>query len=238
VNTAFPQWRSAGDLAGFLPLYAAAALLTLKRFDRAVAMGGYLKSSRAALCLMMLLTFPAFIDSFSLTSGTPNFYIPLLNALELRQFLYLAAAAMLLDKVSNERARRIGFHYALPSGAFMWLNNVAARSALVFFGERVSWGHMSDAPYFQGIIAILWGMTSLACIFGGKRRRLKPLWFAGAGLFALDILKLLIIDLRNSATVIRIFAFLILGGLFLIVGWAAPLPPSDAGRGERGEDEA
>ncbi|MDR2780752.1 MAG: DUF2339 domain-containing protein, partial [Synergistaceae bacterium] len=167
-----------------------------------------------------------------------SFYIPLLNTLELRQFLYLGTAAMLFGAMPGERARRIGLRYVLPLAAFILLNNIAARSALYYFGERVSWGYMSRAPYFQGIIAILWGVASIACISGGKRYGRRPLWFMGAGLLALDILKLLTIDLRNSATIIRIFAFLILGGLFLIVGWAAPLPPTDTGRGKREEDEA
>jgi uncharacterized membrane protein len=237
TDAVFPHvWRSAGYLTEFLPLCAATALLTLKRFDRVVAMGDYLKSSRAALCLMMLLRFPEFIEFFSVIP-IPAFYIPLLNTLELRQLLYLGTAAMLLDTMPNERVRRTGLRYVLPFAAFLLLNNVAARSALYYFGERVSWGYMSRAPYFQGIIAILWGGASLACIFGGKRSGQRALWFAGAGLLALDILKLLIIDLRNSATVIRIFAFLILGGLFLIVGWAAPLPPADTGRGKRAEGE-
>jgi uncharacterized membrane protein len=243
ADAAFPlAWGGpdgAGSLVAFLPLCAAAALLTLKRFDRTVALRvHYIGCNRIVLLALMLIRLPAFISSFSVSRNIPHFYIPLLNTLELRQFLYLAVSAMLLDTIANERARRIGFYYALPLGVFIWLNNVAARTAMIFFRERVSLGYMSEAPYFQGIIAILWGMTSLVCIFGGKRYGRKPLWFAGAGLFALDILKLLIIDLRNSATIIRIFAFLILGGLFLIVGWAAPLPPSDTGREGREENEA
>ncbi|MDR1134356.1 MAG: DUF2339 domain-containing protein, partial [Synergistaceae bacterium] len=239
VNAAFPQiFGNVSDLAAFLPLFAATGLLTLKRFDRAVAMGGYLKGSRAALCLMMLFRFPAFVESFSVIL-TPyfSFYVPLLNALELRQFLYLTAAAMLLGTTPNERVRRIGLHYALPFVTFLLLNNVAARSALYYFGERVSFGYMSRAPYFQGMIAILWGVASLGCIFGGKRYGSRLLWFMGAGLLALDILKLLAIDLRNSATVIRIFAFLLLGGFFLLIGWAAPLPPANARTGNRDEGE-
>ena len=236
ADAVFPLIWSIGDLAAFLPLCAATVLLTLKRFDRAVAMRGYLKSSRTALCLMMLFRFPAFVDHFSVVL-IPRFYVPLLNALEMGQLLYLGTAAMLLDATPNERVRRMGLRYVLPFAAFVLLNNVAARSALYYFGERVSWGYMSRAPYFQGIIAILWGVASLACVFGGKRYGRRPLWFMGAGLLALDILKLLMIDLRNSATVIRIFAFLLLGGFFLLIGWAAPLPPANARSDERDEGE-
>jgi uncharacterized membrane protein len=39
------------------------------------------------------------------------------------------------------------------------------------------------------------------------------------------MLKLLLVDLRVAATLVRITAFLVLGGLFLLIGWVAPLPP-------------
>jgi uncharacterized membrane protein len=236
ANSVFgPAWSGiggAGYLAEILPLCAATALLTLKRFDRTVAMRRpYFEGSCAALCCMMLLRFPAFV-SFSNVKLIPPGYVPLLNTLELRQILYMATAAMLLGTASNERVRKIGFQYVLTFVLFLFLNDVAARSALRYFGERVEWGYMSRAPYFQGFIAILWGAASLACIFGSKRYAYRSLWFIGSGLLAVDILKLLMIDLRNSATVIRIFAFLILGGFFLLIGWAAPLPPKDARSGK------
>jgi uncharacterized membrane protein len=231
-----PAWNGpggAGYFAAFLPLYAAAALLTRRRSDGSAVPGAYLDSTCAALFFMLLLRLPAFIDAFKVAPNVPPFYIPLLNTLELRQLLYLGTAAMLLRALPSERARRTGLHCVLAFAVFILLNNVAARSALRYFDERVSWGYMSRAPYFQGIITILWGTASLACIFGGKKYRVRPLWFMGAGLLALDILKLLAIDLRNSATIIRICAFLLLGGFFLLIGWAAPLPPPDTRPDER-----
>jgi uncharacterized membrane protein len=241
ANTALPEaWSGlggAGYLAVFLPLSAATALLTLKRFDRAIAIGAYIRSSLAALCAMMALYLPSFIEFLSSAHRIPPFYVPLLNTMELRQFLYLATAAMLLNALPNERVRRIGLHYVLTFAAFMFLNNVAARSAVRYFDEYVSWWSMSGAPYFQGIIAILWGLASLAYMFCGMRYSSRPLWFIGAGLLALDILKLLAIDLRNSATIIRIFAFLLLGGFFLLIGWTAPLPPRDRHADKQDEGE-
>jgi uncharacterized membrane protein len=241
TDAAFPQvWRGPGgisDFFAFLPLFCATALLTLERFRRKIALEPYFKSSMTALCVLMLLRFPAFFHSFRVSENIPSFYIPLLNTLELWQFLYLAAAAMLSRMILNERARKNALPYALTFAVFLWLNDVAARASLRCFGERISWGYMSGAPHFQGIIAILWGTMSFACIFGGKKYASRPLWFTGAGLLVLDILKLLTIDLGNSATVIRICAFLLLGGFFLFIGWAAPLPPADPLRKKPGGDK-
>ena len=49
------------------------------------------------------------------------------------------------------------------------------------------------------------------------------------------MVKLLIVDLSRSATLTRIFAFLVLGGLFLLIGWAAPLPPRETAA-DRGKE--
>jgi uncharacterized membrane protein len=35
------------------------------------------------------------------------------------------------------------------------------------------------------------------------------------------------VDLNRAETLTRILAFLVLGGFFLLIGWAAPLPPKE-----------
>jgi uncharacterized membrane protein len=76
----------------------------------------------------------------------------------------------------------------------------------------------------------MWGIAALSLIYCGKRLADRYPWFLGAGLLAADIAKLLLFDLRNSATIIRIVAFRALGGFFLFVGWTAPLPPLKKGK--------
>jgi len=55
------------------------------------------------------------------------------------------------------------------------------------------------------------------------------MWRTGTGLLAADLLKLLLVDLHGAPTLTRVLAFLILGGLFLLIGWIAPLPPKEEG---------
>ena len=92
-------------------------------------------------------------------------------------------------------------------------------------------------PHCQGVIAILWGVLGLAGILRGQKLRDRLLWRMGAGLLAVDLFKLLLIDLNRAATLTRILAFLVLGGLFLLIGWAAPLPPKEEkGTADSNED--
>jgi uncharacterized membrane protein len=216
-------------LAGFLPIALSALLFVNRRFGALakVKMEDYAFPSAVAVTALMALRFPYFWGTAFDVSVSDAFfpYIPLLNPMELWQALYIATAGIVLYELKHERVRTTGLYAALPVVVFLWLNSVAARTAWEWFGETVRLRGMARAPYFQGIIAILWGFTALALIGLGKKYANRRLWFTGAGLLAADIAKLLLVDLRNSATAIRILAFLLLGGLFLLIGWTSPLPP-------------
>jgi uncharacterized membrane protein len=75
----------------------------------------------------------------------------------------------------------------------------------------------------------LWGVLGVSAILLGQKTRRRALWTAGARLLAIDMVKLLLVDLNKAATLTRIMAFLVLGGLFFLIGWAAPLPPQKTG---------
>jgi uncharacterized membrane protein len=234
--SAFPQWSEVGGigyLGWFLPIFAATVVTALRRFEGRIVGKEYRAAGLIALTLMMVFKIPEFIICIGEAGEWITRYVPLLNSLELWQALYIASAAIIMDSALKGGARRVGLLRAVPLVTFLWLNSVAARASLHYFGEMVRFGRMSDAPHFQGLLAILWGVSSLALIFAGKRFENRTPWLMGAALLALDIAKLLLIDLRNSATVIRIFAFLILGGFFLLIGWIAPLPPKTSKREER-----
>ncbi|MDR1514262.1 MAG: DUF2339 domain-containing protein [Synergistaceae bacterium] len=219
-------------LAGFLPIALSALLFLNRRFGELanVRMDDYRMPGMIAVTALMALKSWSFLGSaLYIDTGAKWFlpYIPLLNPMELWQALYIATAGVVIYEMGHGRARTTGLYAILPFVVFLWLNSVAARTAWEWFGETVSMGHVARAPYFQGITAILWGFTALALIQCGKKYSNRYLWFTGAALLAADIAKLLLVDLRNSATVIRILAFLLLGGLFLLIGWISPLPPKD-----------
>jgi uncharacterized membrane protein len=53
-------------------------------------------------------------------------------------------------------------------------------------------------------------------------------WMGGAGLLALTLAKLFLIDLSNRGGSERIVAFIVVGVLMLVVGYFAPIPPAAA----------
>jgi uncharacterized membrane protein len=73
---------------------------------------------------------------------------------------------------------------------------------------------------------VLWGLLAFGSMAVANRLMLRPVWFAGAGLLAVVVGKLFVVDLSGSGTVSRIVSFLAVGGLMLIIGFFTPLPPA------------
>ena len=86
-----------------------------------------------------------------------------------------------------------------------------------------------DSVIVQTALSIWWGLAGVAAMVAGARRQARAPWLAGAGLMAVVVLKLFLIDLGNSATLARIISFIGTGLLLLIVGYLAPAPPKQRG---------
>ncbi|MDR1874874.1 MAG: DUF2339 domain-containing protein [Synergistaceae bacterium] len=184
-----------------------------------------------------------FLTSFSgKGSAFYGVFIPLLNPLELWQAVVMLSFALWIGLAVPERTeerRSPGVRWELAALFFVWINQVAARG---------TWWYLAATPFyslwdvvrtshFQAVAAILWGVLGLGAIFLGKKTRNRALWRTGAELLAADMLKLLLVDLNRAATLTRILAFLVLGGLFLLIGWAAPLPPMGDEKNDAAEPE-
>jgi uncharacterized membrane protein len=78
---------------------------------------------------------------------------------------------------------------------------------------------------FQASLSVVWSVAALLVMSAGWRWGRRPAWFAGAGLMAVVVGKLFLVDLSGSGTVARIVSFLGAGLLMLVVGYLCPLPP-------------
>ena len=159
-------------------------------------------------------------------------FIPVLNPLELYQAAFLVSLVLWVQIfiADNRPFKKWNMPVQLGIGAlfFLWLNQVAARGTWWYWGEMLySPLRVFLTPQCQAVVAIVWGVLGLCAVLYGQRTRSRNIWRAGAWLLAADMLKLLLFDLRGAATLTRILAFLVLGALFILIGWAAPLPPKE-----------
>lgn len=217
-----------------LPL-AGTLLYLSDRREKLFFFAPYQGSLAVATGLLLLCTLPSFAQSFMWKGeAVRGIFIPILNPLELWQGGVMLSIALWGRTFCGERPRTTRFlRWFLPALLFVWANQAAARgtwwySSEIFYGMR----DVLRTAQYQGVIAILWGVLGLAGIMYGQKTRNRLLWRMGAGLLAVDMLKLLLIDLNRAATLTRILAFLVLGGLFLLIGWSAPLPPKATGESE------
>jgi uncharacterized membrane protein len=78
-------------------------------------------------------------------------------------------------------------------------------------------------------ISLLWAATGCVLTIWSRRVRSRTLWSAGAGLLVAAAIKLLLIDFGSLGELANILAVIAAGGVFLLVGWLAPIPPGASG---------
>jgi uncharacterized membrane protein len=156
----------------------------------------------------------------------PLAYLPVINPFDLAMLF-----ALLIAWRSLAAMRGVQVPYADPYrvllGAGFFLLTTAALIRGVHYQAGVPWNAeaLFDSVIVQTLLAIYWGLLGFSGMIIGARRSSRPVWLTGAGLMALVVLKLFMVDLGNSGTVERIISFIGVGVLLLIVGYFAPAPP-------------
>lgn len=242
-------WGTAwAAVAGLATLVAVLLLLTAwagqgARSEARAALGWPLRDQAlaylwtAALPLAALLYAGALLvagGSSGLTAPLP--YIPLLNPTDLTLALGLATLLLWRRRLMTVEPAPAGSRplcarpglIAVAGLAFFALNTVWLRVAHHFFGVDWDASGLFESFVVQTGYAILWSVTALACMLFAHRRGQRLLWQIGAGLLAVVVVKLLLIDLSNRGGAERIVAFIVVGVMMLVVGYFAPMPPKVA----------
>ena len=168
------------------------------------------------------------------SSGNPRPlpYLPLLNPLDLVQvFVFLVMINWILtvcrhmDRLPLE-ITPVGMWAATAVCMLFWLTAVVARSVHTFASVPYVWETMLQANLFQAAVSVLWGLLALGSMIAANRLHHRTIWFSGAGLLAVVVIKLFVVDLSGSGTISRIVSFLAVGMLMLVIGFFTPLPPA------------
>lgn len=158
-------------------------------------------------------------------------YAPLLNPLDVSVSLCFVAAALWWTSLNESQqttlwpADRGALVACAAALAFVWLNAALLRSLHHNWGAPITVYGMVRSNFVQSALSIFWGVLGFAAMTIAARRRWRLAWLAGAGLMAVVILKLFLVDLSGVGTIARIASFLSVGALLLVTGYLAPLPP-------------
>ncbi len=165
---------------------------------------------------------------FSDGSAQPLPYLPLMNPLMLSLLLVLYALyswwwgmnGLLLPKIG----RRIPL--ALTAAAlFLILTSEVFRTAHHWLAVPFRLDALLASMPVQAGLSLLWTSMALVAMVLGTRRKERLVWIAGAALIGVVVVKLFLVELSQHGSIERIFSFIGVGALLLVVGYFSPLPP-------------
>ncbi len=178
-------------------------------------------------CLLLWFLITGFTEA-----GTPIPlpYIPVINPLESTQLLYILTAMHWLRIRGNQDpgVSPVYIYYGRVFAAlagFLWMNTVIGRSVHVFTAIPFDWAIIWRSTVFQASVSVIWTCLALMCMVFARNNFSRVLWFTGASLLGMVVLKLFAVDLSNSRAIARIVSFLATGVLMLVIGFFSPLPP-------------
>ncbi len=167
-----------------------------------------------------------FIYACRYSGITDQFYLPVLNPLDLAQaaVLLIFAYALKRDFIALRSAPAELRYGVIGLMGFAWINVVLLRAihqyAHIDYVAEVMWNSVT----VQMALSILWAICALVVMNLSRRLQERKLWMLGAGLLGCVLLKLFTKDLTGTGTLARIVSFMVVGGLMLLIGYLSPIP--------------
>lgn len=223
------EWRL-GLQVGFIALIMLATHGALRRqfwpFTAHRQLYGAIAMAPLAVLALLFLLVGNIFDG--VTTGWQ--YLPLLNPLEEGAGFAILALIILGRFVRREYPQyaawlKLGLPLFTAAALFWWGNGLILR-ALAYYADiawraDILWG----SRLVQTTFALVWMLTALFVMLWSTRHRQREVWFSGAALLGLVIIKLMLVDSARGGGLARAVAFIGVAILVLIVGYFSPLPP-------------
>ncbi|WP_419931135.1 DUF2339 domain-containing protein [Candidatus Poriferisodalis sp.] len=182
----------------------------------------------------------------------PLQFLPILNPVD----IFAAASVILLLRWKREMVAElsadsdsltpaIGSLLRLAATPWLAVLSAAGVAALTMSAARTV-HHWADVPFdlrslvysteLQVALSILWAATALAAMVVGVRAADRRIWIVGASWMGVVVIKLFLVDLASLAALPKAGSFIGVGIVLLIVGYLAPVPPSQA-KAVRSDDD-
>ena len=162
-------------------------------------------------------------NTFSDGTAEPLPYVPLLNPLDLGLLFALLGVYLWSRSVAPQREQIAQGVAGLSLFAFF--TALVMRTAHHWGGVPFQLDALLESMLVQAGLSIVWTLIALGLMIGGHLRHRREVWLIGAALIAVVVAKLFFVELSNRGGLARIVSFIGVGGLLLVVGYFAPLPP-------------
>ena len=179
-----------------------------------------------AIALLYLL----YASTFSTGDLFPLPYLPVLNPFDLATITLLAATLYWLAETRAlvpPAGRRVFWALRWGWGLVMvyCLTTGLARAVHQLTDVPFAFDELYASALLQTLISIAWGGLALVLMFAARFRRARSLWFAGAIVLVVTLIKLFAVDLASVGTIARIVSFIGVGLLIIVIAFFAPVPP-------------
>jgi uncharacterized membrane protein len=164
---------------------------------------------------------------------SPLSYLPIINPLDLAQIFSILVILKWRKETKDQKIFPVcelpprSISYAICAASFLWLNALIARTIHYWCNVSFTFNGLYDSAQFQMAISIVWTLTALGIMVFASLKAIREVWFAGAVLLGIVVVKLFLIDLDDIGTIARIITFLVVGILMLVIGYFSPLPPKE-----------
>lgn len=164
---------------------------------------------------------------FSDGTAEPLPYVPLLNPLDLGLLFALLGVYLWSRSAAPQRGPRAELIAQAVAGVslFAFFTALVMRTAHHWGGVPFHLDALLESMLVQAGLSIVWTLIALSLMIGGHLRHRREVWLIGAALIAVVVAKLFFVELSNRGGLARIVSFIGVGGLLLVVGYFAPLPP-------------
>jgi uncharacterized membrane protein len=164
----------------------------------------------------------------------PLNYIPIVNPIEI-VVIFIAMTIIKWKMTARQNQldlpARLPKHtiaYGVSASVFLGFSAMIARTVHAFTKVSYTFHALFDSVIFQAALSIFWTLFALGIMVGATKKSSRTVWFIGAALLGVVVVKLFFIDLDNIGTVARIISFMVVGILMLVIGYFSPLPPKKA----------
>jgi hypothetical protein len=139
----------------------------------------------------------------------------------------LCVGALVLIACWNDDRVRVG-HWILPA-TVIGVAAVLQANLLRWLGPPGDLNALDVARMnWPTLVSLLWASIGAALTIWARRVGSRVQWSAGAAFLVGAAIKLLLLDFGSLGDLANILAVIAAGGVFLLVGWLAPIPPAAA----------
>jgi uncharacterized membrane protein len=164
----------------------------------------------------------ALTDGFMLSVADvpPGSYVlPFINLFTLNAILIIAA--VLTVRILKSAGHHV-VAWTVTLITFLWLNVEVLRATDAWLHPLLAKSGAAPDPWIlkNVVISILWGLIGLIAIQVGFSKKSAPIRYVALFLLGITVLKVLLIDMANVQTILRVLSFLATGIALLLVSLA------------------